>query len=75
MPVIKEYMIVCKDAVSDLEGYLEMYIKQGWQPFGGVSGAVCRIRQDLHGRGQLYNYIFTQALVKYEESNGKESSP
>ncbi len=67
MKKIVDYYTICKPfyletssddnvrALNDLEGTVREAIKQGWQPFGGLSVG------HVYSTGQ-----YVQALVKYE---------
>ena len=52
---IVDYMIVEKDNFHNFSDQVKNLIKEGWQPFGGVS--------------QWNSRIHTQAMVKYEEDS------
>jgi hypothetical protein len=54
MPQIVEYRVVSVVSVSKLQEAVGLYMKEGWQPLGGVSIST--------GSG------YAQALVKYAAS-------
>jgi hypothetical protein len=53
MPKISEYLVVSVSSVKELQQAIEVHMKEGWQPLGGVS---------------ISTGGYAQALVKYEAS-------
>ena len=49
---ITEYEILISTSYHDLQDEVNKYLRNGWQPIGGVSSVV--------------NYSYMQAMVKYK---------
>jgi hypothetical protein len=60
MYVIKDYKVVSEKGIADLEKHVKEAIKDGWQPFGGVSSFAVHNQSD--GRGVM---VYSQAMVIY----------
>lgn len=49
---VTEYKILISTSYHDLQDEVNKYIRNGWQPIGGI--------------GSVVNYSFMQAVVKYK---------
>lgn len=56
---IMEYTTIGSE-YDDIDVKVNEYIRQGWQPFGGIS-------VNLNLDDQEYPTLYVQAMVKYEE--------
>jgi hypothetical protein len=63
MDKILEYKILADTDIEDLENAVAKQIKNGWQPFGGVSMS---FRWDNKGENDYGFFRYAQAMVKYQ---------
>ncbi len=63
MKEIIDYQLIKSQSVGDLTRSVSGEIRNGWQPFGGVSSASTTYMDDGHEKSDTV--MFSQAMVRY----------